>query len=185
MVHLCRMESTLENTVQQKIFEIRGKKILLDFDLAELYDVENRSLKQSVKRNLDRFPEDFMFTLNKTEWQELITNCDKLPETVKFSPVPPFAFTEQGVAMLSSILKSKKAIQVNIAIMRAFVFMRQFAFTHKELSEKLTALETLADKQFKDIFEALNYLLEKDKVQRGQLQRKKIGFVINSKFKTK
>ena len=103
-------------TIQSRIYEVRGQKVMLDFDLAELYDVENRALKQAVKRNIDRFPADFMFQLTKPEWQELITNCDKLPEGVKFSPATPFAFTEQGVSMLSSILRSKKAIQVNIAM---------------------------------------------------------------------
>ena len=90
---------------------------MLDFDLALLYEVETRSLKQSVRRNDFRFPDDFMFQLNKIEWQELITICDKLPGSIKFSPQTPFAFTEQGVAMLSAVLKSKKAVETNIAIM--------------------------------------------------------------------
>jgi len=163
-------------TIQTKIYEVRGQKIMLDFDLAEMYEVENRALKQAVKRNIDRFPNDFMFQLTKPEWQELITNCDKLPETVKYSPALPFAFTEQGVAMLSSVLKSKKALQVNIAIMRAFVFIRQYALTHKDLTGKLKELETTYNKQFKDIYEAINYLLDKDKKQVGQSERKKIGY---------
>jgi hypothetical protein len=100
--------------IQTKINEIRGQKVMLDFDLSEMYEVENRALKQAVKRNLDRFPNDFMFQLTKIEWQELITICDNLPEGIKFSPATPFAFTEQGVSMLSSVLKSKKALQVNI-----------------------------------------------------------------------
>ena len=104
-------------TIQTKIYYIRDCKVMLDFDLAELYEVETRALKQAVKRNLDLFPDDFMFQLTKIEWQELITNCDKLPETIKFSPIRPLAFTEQGVAMLSSVLKSKKARQINISIM--------------------------------------------------------------------
>ena len=90
-----------------------------------MYDVENRALKQAVKRNYNRFPKDFMFQLSNEEWQELITNCDMLPKGVKFSPSNPFAFTEQGVAMLSSVLNSEKAIEVNIAIIRAFVYIRQ------------------------------------------------------------
>lgn len=97
-------------TIQSRIYEIRELKVMLDFDLANLYDTDTRTLKQFVKRNIDRFPEDFMFQLTKGEWKELITKRDNLPETAKFSPVTPFAFTEQGVAMLSSILKSKKAI---------------------------------------------------------------------------
>ena len=163
-------------TIQSKIYEIREKKVMLDFDLAGLYEVENRSLKQAVKRNLDRFPDDFMFQLTKTEWQELITKCDNLPETVKYSPAKPFAFTEQGVAMLSSVLKSKKALQVNIAIMRAFVFIRQYAPSHKDLTVKLKELETKYDKQFKDVYEALNYLLESNEQQNSQSNRQRIGY---------
>ena len=121
--------------IQSKIYELRGQKIILDFDFAEMYEVETRALKQAVKRNLDRFPEDFMFQLTKPEWKEVITFCDNLTDTIKFSPVTSFAFSEQGVAMLSSVLKSKKALQVNIAIMRAFVFIRQYALTHKDLTD--------------------------------------------------
>jgi hypothetical protein len=162
--------------VQNRIYEIKGQKVMFDFDLAELYEVENRVLKQSVKRNIFRFPEDFMFQLTKEQWIEVITNCDNLPETAKYSPVAPLAFTEQGVAMLAGILKSKKAIQVNIAIMRAFVFLRQYALTHKDITEKLKQLEGKYNKQFKDVYEALNYLLKKDKQQKEQTERKKIGY---------
>lgn len=162
--------------IQTKIYEIRGQKVMLDFDLAAMYEVENRVLKQAVKRNLDRFPGDFMFQLTKSEWQELITICDKLPEGIKFSPATPFAFTEQGVSMLSSVLKSKKALQVNIAIMRAFVFMRQYALTHKDLTEKLQELENKYDKQFNDVYDAINFLLQKDNQETAQKQRKRIGY---------
>ena len=162
--------------IENKIYEVRGQKIMLDFDLAELYEVENRALKQAVKRNLDRFPSDFMFQLTKTEWHELITNCDNLPGGVKFSPATPFAFTEQGVAMLSSVLKSKKALHVNIAIMRAFVFIRQYALTHKDLTDKLKELETKYNKQFKDVYEAINYLLKDTKQKKQQTERTKIGY---------
>ena len=150
--------------------------VMLDFDLSNMYNVENRTLKQAVKRNIDRFPEDFMFQLTKTEWQELITICDKLPINIKFSPALPFAFTEQGVAMLSSVLKSKKALLVNIAIMRAFVFLRQYALSHKDLTEKLHELESKYNKRFKDIYEAINYLLGKDKNDIEQQNRKRIGY---------
>lgn len=167
--------------IQKRIYELRGQKVMLDFDLAELYGVENRALKQAIKRNLERFPEDFMFQLNKSEWQELITNCDKLPANVKFSPASPFAFTEQGVSMLSSVLKSKKALQVNIAIIRAFVFLRQYALSHKDITEKLKELESRYNKQFKDVFEALNYLLNKEKLNDGQKQRSIIGFKSDKK----
>ena len=162
--------------IQTKIYEIRGQKVMLDFDLAEMYEVENRALKQAVKRNPDRFPNDFLFQLTKIEWQELITICDNLPEGIKFSPATPFSFTEQGVSMLSSVLKSKKALQVNIAIMRAFVFMRQYALTHKDLTEKLLELENKYDKQFKDVYDAINFLLQKNTQETEQKQRKRIGF---------
>lgn len=153
---------------------------MLDFDLAEMYEVENRALKQAVRRNSYRFPDDFMFQLTKKEWQEVITNCDNLPEGIKFSPATPFAFTEQGVAMLSSVLNSKKAIEVNIVIMRTFVLVRQYALSHKDLTEKLKKLERKYNKQFKDVYEALNYLLTKDKQEIEQKERRRIGFKINN-----
>ncbi len=162
--------------IKSKIFEIRGFNVMLDFDLSNMYKVENRALKQAVKRNIDRFPEDFMFQLTKPEWQELITICDKLPNNIKFSPALPFAFTEQGVAMLSSVLKSKKALQVNIAIMRAFVFLRQYALSHEDLTKKLHELESKYNKRFKDIYEAINFLLDKNMQDIEQENRKRIGY---------
>lgn len=162
--------------IQKKIYEIRGQKVMLDFDLAELYEVENRALKQAVKRNIDRFPEDFMFQLTKTQLQEVITNCDNLPNTLKYSPTTPYAFTEQGVAMLSSVLKSKKALQVNVAIIRAFVATRQFALTYNELAEKIAKLERKNNKQFKDVYEALNLLLTDNEDQVEWKGRERIGY---------
>lgn len=162
--------------IQTRIYEVRGQKIMLDFDLAEMYEVENRALKQAVKRNIDRFPKDFMFSLTKPEWRELITNCDNLPETVKYSPATPFAFTEQGVAMLSSVLKSKKALQVNIAIMRVFVMVRQFVLTNKELAAKIAKMERKYNKEFKDVYEAINYLVNEKQQQIDFDKRERIGF---------
>ena len=162
--------------IETKIFEIRGQQVMLDFDLANLYGVENRTLKQAIKRNIDRFPKDFMFLLTGIEWKELITNCDNLPKTIKFSPIPPYAFTEQGVAMLSSVLKSKTALQVNITIIRTFVFLRQYALSHEDLTIKLHKLEKKYNKQFKDVYDAINYLLQKDKQAIEQQERKRIGF---------
>ena len=98
--------------VQDKIYEIRGVKVMLDFDLAEMYGVPTKALKQAVKRNMKRFPSDFMFELTKNEWKELVTNCYHMPETMKHSYIPPFAFTEHGVTMLSSVLRSDIAIEV-------------------------------------------------------------------------
>ena len=163
-------------TIQNKIYRLRDVQVMFDFDLAALYGVETRALKQAVKRNIDRFPADFMFQLSKKEWDEVITICDNLPENLKFSPVAPLVFTEQGVAMLSSILRSKMAIEVNIAIMRAFVFMRQYALSHRDLTEKLKALEEKYDQKFNTIHEALSYLLQKDKQELAQSPRRRIGF---------
>lgn len=162
--------------IQTKIYEVRGQKVMLDFDLAELYETETRTLKQSVKRNINRFPFDFMFQLTKLEWQEVITICDNLPKSIKYSPVTPNAFTEQGVAMLSGILNSDKAIDVNIAIMRAFIALKQYALTNTELSNKLKELENTYNKQFKDVYEAINYLIQKDKQETNQKERKQIGY---------
>jgi ORF6N domain len=162
--------------IKTKIHNIQGNRVLLDFDLAALYDVETRVLKQAVRRNLKRFPEDFMFQLSKEEWNEVITKCDNLPENIKFSPATPFAFTEQGVAMLSSVLNSDKAIDVNISIMRAFVALRQHLTDYTNLKNHITQLEKEMNIKFKDIHQALNYLLQKDKVQIEQQDRQRIGF---------
>ncbi|MFB6317919.1 ORF6N domain-containing protein [Saccharicrinis sp. FJH54] len=158
--------------IQRKIYEIRGHNVMLDFDLAKLYETENRKLKQAVKRNIERFPSDFMFQLTREEWKKLITNCDNLPEGVKFSPATPFVFTEQGVAMLSSVLRSSKAIEVNIQIVRAFVYLRQYALTYKELAVRLKDLEG----KFSDVAQAINYLLKKDQQETEQKERRKIGY---------
>jgi len=166
--------------IQSKIIEIRGYKVMLDFDIAAIYEVETRVLKQAVKRNIDRFPPDFMFQLSKNEWIELITNCDKFSETIKHNPGSPSVFTEQGIAMLSSVLKSKRAIQANILIMRAFVFIRQYALTHKDLTDKLKQLEEKYDQKFISFEQAINYLLQKDKVEVEQKNRRRIGFNVKN-----
>ena len=161
--------------IQTKIYEIRGQKVMLDLDLAELYETETKYLKRTVKANSRRFPLDFMFQLNKSEWEVLRLQI----ETSKGrggTRYLPYAFTEQGVAMLSGILNSEIAIDVNIAIMRAFVFMRQYALTHKDLIEKLQELENKYDQQFKDVYEAISFLLQKDNQETEQKQRKRIGF---------
>lgn len=164
------------SSIESKIYDIRGVKVMLDFDLSQMYEVENRALKQAVKRNVDRFPEDFMFQLTKAEWSEVITNCDNLPEGVKYSPATPYAFTEQGVAMLSSVLKSKKALQVNISIMRAFVLIREYALKTKDLTAKLKELENKYDKQFRDVFDAISYLIHKGEQEKEFKERRRIGF---------
>jgi hypothetical protein len=160
--------------VENKIFELRDHKVMLDFDMASIYEVETKVLNQSVKRNLDRFPLDFMFQLTKEKFE--MNRSQFVTGSQKHRGEPPLAFTEQGIAMLSGILKSKKAIEVNSSIMRAFVFMRQYALTHKDLTDKLKKLESKFNKKFKDIHAAISYLIEKDMTQEKQLTRKKIGY---------
>lgn len=163
-------------TIQTKIYEIRGQKVMLDIDLAELYEVETKALNQAVKRNSKRFPLDFMFRLTKSEWESMRSQIVTASQMKRNVSATPYAFTEQDLAMLSGILNSEKAINVNIAIMRAFVFIRQYALSHKDLTEKLLELETTYNKQFKDVYEAINYLLDKDKQEKEQGERKSIGF---------
>ena len=179
--------------IQNKIYELRGQKIMLDYDLAELYEVETKALNQAVKRNIKRFPIDFMFRLSINEWETMrsqIAIAKKENETIRSQIVTasqrkrnvsatPYAFTEQGLAMLSGILNSEKAIDVNIAIMRAFVFIRKYALSHKDLTAKLKELESKYDRQFKDVYEALNYLLQKDKHPKKYKERKRIMYPIN------
>jgi hypothetical protein len=150
------------DVVATKILLVRGKKVMIDRDLATLYGVTTKVLNQAVKRNKKRFPEDFMFRLRKDESAELVTNCDRF-KSLKHSTSMPYVFTEQGVAMLSSVLNSDIAAQVNISIMRAFVKLRQVLLTHKELAEKLEELERkyqFHESGIQMIFEAIKKLLE-------------------------
>lgn len=144
---------------------------MMDFHLAELYDVETKALNQAVKRNLNRFPSDFMIQLNPHEWSvlkaemavsEVETTWSQIVTTSRPKKNLPYAFTEQGVAMLSSVLKSDRAVAMNITIMRAFVILRQYLMNYEELSKRIDALEKEMNRKFKDIHEALNYLLQKD-----------------------
>jgi hypothetical protein len=163
--------------IHQKIYELRGVKVMLDFDLAELYEIETKRLKEAVRRNSNRFPMDFMFQLDKDEYLNLRTQiASSSLKQHGGSRYLPFAFTELGVSMLSSVLKSEKAIEVNIAIMRAFVLMRQFVINQGELSTELKKLELKYDKQFDDVFEAINYLLKKDSQEKQVKTRKNIGY---------
>ena len=139
--------------VKNSILEIRGKKVILDFELAKLYGSETKRLKESVRRNSKRFPIDFMFELTHDEWTNL--RSQNASSSWGGQRYLPFAFTEQGVAMLSSVLNSDRAIEVNISIMRAFVIMRQWALTHQELSARLDALEQQYGQKFKDIEQVL------------------------------
>ena len=149
---------------------------MLDYDLAALYEVLTKNLNLAVKRNIHRFPEDFMFQLTRDEYNSLRLQFATLEEKGKgkHSKYLPYAFTEQGVAMLSSVLSSQKAIEVNIAIMRAFVKMRKYAMNYKELAEKLLD----HDKQLDDVNEVLNYLMTEKKLEIEQQERPRIGFKI-------
>ena len=141
-------------TIESSILFLRGHKVILDQDLAHLYGVETGALVRGVKRNIDRFPKDFMFQLSKDEF-----NAFKASRGHGGRRYPPYAFTEQGVAMASTVLNSSRAIQVNIEIMRAFVRLREASSSHKELAQKLSDLELKYDKQFKAVFDAIRALM--------------------------
>ncbi|MDP8211707.1 MAG: ORF6N domain-containing protein [Candidatus Zapsychrus exili] len=166
-----------EEIIKNKIFLIRSKKVMLDRDLAQLYGVETKALNQAVKRNIRRFPKDFMFRLSKKEAKTLVTNCDRLAP-LKHSTATSSAFTEQGVAMLSSVLNSERAIQVNIMIMRTFTQLRKLMKTHSEIKQKIEEIENKYDYQFKVVFEAIKKIFEPSKKSKPQ-----IGFKQNIKHK--
>ncbi len=175
-----------EDNIASIIYMIRGEKVMLDMDLAELYGVETKKMKQTVRRNINRFPTDFMFELTREEYNSLrsqfvtLENSD-ISNRGKFSKYLPFAFTEQGVAMLSGILKSDRAVAVNIAIMRTFVQMRKFMLSNLELSKRINDLERLMINRFedneadiRDIYEALRQLTIEEEVVNEP--RRPIGF---------
>ena len=159
--------------IERHILFIRGEKVMLDADLATLYEVETRVLTQAVKRNMDRFPADFMFQLSKEEFEHLRS------QTVTSSwggrRYPPYAFTEQGVAMLSSALRSDRAVQVNVEIMRAFVRLRQMLASNKKLAQQFNELEQKYDEQFRIIFDAIRQLMTPPDPK----QKRPIGFIWN------
>ena len=141
--------------IQDKIHEIRGVRVMLDFDLAVIYETPTKVLKQAVRRNMRRFPPDFMFELTKSEWREVVTNCDHIPETMKYSYIPPFAFTEHGATMLSSVLRSDVAIDASILVVRAFVAARQLVLNPtinevKELQYEVRRLKEYVEEIFTD-----------------------------------
>lgn len=157
--------------IERHILLIRGEKVMLDADLATLYEVETRVLTQAVKRNLGRFPADFMFQLSKEEFDHL--RSQTVTSNWGGRRYPPYAFTEQGVAMLSSVLRSERAVQVNVEIMRAFVRLRQMMESNKELARKLDALEQKYDQQFKIVFDAIRQLMTPPDPK----QKRPIGFI--------
>lgn len=166
-------ETKLLSKIEDMIYIIRGQKVMLDSDLAELYGVETRILKRAVRRNLSRFPDDFMFELTKKELENWRSQFG-IPNSKMGLRIPPFAFTEQGVAMLSSVLRSEQAIQVNISIMRIFTKLRSFLLLEKELQSKINELESKTGKMFKIVFERLDSI-EDDIEPKLAPNRKKIG----------
>ena len=173
-------------SIQNKIHEINGIKVMLDFDLAELYDVETRVLNQAIKRNIDSFPEDFMFRLTKEEWEELSSSSAfsfsssqtvmiELPKN-RTGKYLPYVFTEHGVTMLASVLRSPKERKMNIAIVRAFVALRRKLFNMENFQIQIKDLETKYDSQFEDIFEAIQFLMTENKEIATQNERIIIGY---------
>lgn len=157
--------------ITNKIHFIRNRKVMLDFDLALLYEIETRVLKQAVRRNIARFPDDFMFELSEIEMDSLVSQF-VIPSKSKLGGSKPFAFTEQGIAMLSSVLNSEKAININIAIMRTFVLLRNSLLSLEEISKKVTAIEN----QLPDIYKILNHLMDKNSPTTDKKDRTKIGY---------
>lgn len=165
-------ELIVQNEINSRIYTIRGEQVMLDRDLAELYNVETKRLNEQVKRNSERFPADFMFQLNENEKNELVAKCDRL-NSMKYSTVNPNVFTEQGVYMLSSVLKSKKAIDVNIAIIRTFKKLREFSKHYNALAKKIMEVERKNDRQYKELTKALEDLIQESKAAESKI----IGFI--------
>lgn len=158
--------------IQNKIYEIRGIRVMLDFDLAEMYGVETKVLNQSVKRNLDRFPDDFMFQLNNQEFDNLRSQF--VTSSWGGKRYLPFAFTEHGVTMLASVLKSKKAIEINLRIVRAFIVLRQYALGYADLNRKLENFMLETNMQFNDVYQALTELAVRKEIE--EKPRNPIGY---------
>jgi hypothetical protein len=179
-------------SIQNRIYEIRGERVMLDFDLAQLYEVETKVLNQAVKRNIKRFPHDFMFRLTLAEWQDIRSHAVTASQSTSMrsqivtasqsrrnTNVTPYAFTEQGVAMLSGILNSDKAINMNIAIMRAFIEVRRALLKQNDLREQLNEIKDRLgehDVQLNQIYDAMENLLDEKAVQRKWEERDRIGF---------
>ena len=161
--------------IEQKIFVIRGQKVMIDRDLAELYEVETKYLNRQVKRNKDRFPAEFMFQLTLEEKKELVTICHRF-HTMKHSITLPFAFTEHGIGMLANVLNSERAIKISIYIIKTFIKLREFLSTHKELADKIQELERSAAKhdiEIKTIVDAIRQLM----APLSEPPKRKIGFL--------
>lgn len=165
-----RQDPMIDERVARRMLVLRGERVLLDIHLAELYEVETRALKQAVRRNKHRFPKDFMFTLNKDEMEQVVEH-GLVPSVSHLGGAKPYAFTEGGVAMLSSVLNSKRAIAMNVAIMRTFIALRRLAKNHAAIVAKLKQMEAKYDRQFKEVYELLHELLDPP-----ALPRKRIGY---------
>lgn len=162
----------LPERIEGAILLVRGQKVILDRDIAALYGVETRTLIQAIRRNPERFPGDFMFQIDTDEFKDCLTSQSVISKGRGGRRHRPYAFTEQGVAMLSSVLRSKRAMAVNIEIMRAFVRLRQLLATHADLARKLDALEKKYDSQFRVVFDAIRQLMEPP----AEPRRRRIGF---------
>ena len=170
--------------IQQMIYEIRGQKVMLDFDLAKLYEVPTKALNQALKRNIERFPVDFMFRLTSEEWGDFhqntirsqIVTASQRKRNISFTP---YAFTEHGVTMLASILKSEKAIQMNIAIVRAFIGLRRLAMQYEELADEIREIRETVENhsdQLSKIYVVIEALLTEKEAQQTWVERRRIGF---------
>jgi hypothetical protein len=173
--------------IQQKIFEMRGERIMLDYDIAVLYGVETKRLNEQVKRNIERFPVDFMFRLTEKEWALIQAqphfHLSPMRSQIATASVQkrnhqhlPYAFTEHGITMLASVLRSEQAVQANLLIVRAFIAMRQLSVHYRELAEKLAQLENTNNSKFREIYQVLNMLIGKKEQEVDFHQRRRIGF---------
>jgi hypothetical protein len=170
------MELTI---IQNRIHEIRGYKVMLDFDLAKLYGTTTKRLNEQVKRNFSRFPENFMFQLTEGEWQDMWSQFATTSQKNRKAGVTPRAFTEHGIAMLASVLKSDKAVEMNILIVKAFVSLRQFAIDHRELADQIDKIrQTVAghSEQLRQIYDVIGKILEGKEEQKKWEERERIGF---------
>ena len=165
--------SVKPENVAQFVRVVRGEKVLLDSDLATLYGVETGALNRAVKRNIARFPDDFMFQVADDEWENLRCQIG-ISSSHGGRRGTPYAFTEQGVAMLSSVLRSQRAVEVNIAIMRTFVQLRRLMDSNRDLARRIEAMETRYDEQFSQVFDAIKQLISEDKTRKA---KRTIGFL--------
>jgi len=147
-----------QEAIQSRIFIVRGLKVMLDRDLASIYGVTTKRLNEQVKRNIDRFPKDFMFQLTECEKKEVVANCDHL-RSLKYTPFLPYVFTEHGAVMLASVLNSRTAVQSSILVVRAFIMLREGMAIYKELKCKIDEMERKYDHQFKVVFDAIRQLM--------------------------